>query len=164
MTGSTDPDGFKGLTECKLTCGPCSRLWPKPNEGYIQPIRLTFSLFFFYLLIDVTNVWSKNLYLFSMGSCSNSGVVRKFDPNTVEIEMLDENSGTFEYLNRTLIDHLKFLTSEFDLQIEPKYPKVKREDNDDDLQIKIKVNIGMKALHIFIYSLHLKIQYKLIIY
>ena len=90
-----------------------------------------------------------------MGSCSNSGVVRKFDPNTVEIEMLDENSGTFEYLNRTLIDHLRFLTSEFDQQIETKYPKIKREDNDDDLQIKIKINIGMDAFHIFIYSLHL---------
>ena len=94
-----------------------------------------------------------------MGSCSNSGVVRKFDPNTVEIEMLEENSGTFEYLNRTLIDHLRFLTSEFDQQIEAKYPKVKREDNDDDLQIKIKVNIGMKASHIFIYSLHLTILF-----
>ena len=89
-----------------------------------------------------------------MGSCSNSGVVRKFDPTRVEIEMLEENSGTFEYLNRTLIDHLRFLTSKFDQQIETKYPKVKPEDNDDDLQIKIKVNIGKKALHIFIYSLH----------
>ena len=86
-----------------------------------------------------------------MGSCSNSGVVRKFDPNTVEIEMLEENSGTFEYLNRTLIDHLRFLTSEFDQKIEPKYPKMKRDGDDDALQIKIKVNIGMKALHIFIY-------------
>ena len=88
-----------------------------------------------------------------MGSCSNSKVVRKFDPTRVEIEMVDENSGTFEYLNRTLIDHLRFLTSEFDQQIQTKYPKVKRQDNDDDLKIKIKVNIGMKALYIFIYSL-----------
>ena len=85
-----------------------------------------------------------------MGSCSNSGVVRKFDPNSVEIEMLEENDVTFEYLNRTLLDHLRFLTSEFDQQIEPKYPKVKREDNDDDLQIKIKVNIGTISLYILI--------------
>ena len=42
VPGSTYPDEYKGLTECKLTCGPCSRLWPKPNEGYIQPIRLPF--------------------------------------------------------------------------------------------------------------------------
>ena len=88
-----------------------------------------------------------------MGSCSNSGVVRKFDPNRVEIEMLEENDVTFEYLNRTLIDHLRFLTSEFDHQKDPKNQKDEREDDDDDLQIKIKVNIGMKVLHIFTYSL-----------
>ena len=57
VTGSTDPDGFKGLTECKLTCGPCSRLWPKPNEGYIQPLNC--HLFSF----KITIVWSKNFYL-----------------------------------------------------------------------------------------------------
>ena len=28
-------DGYMGLTECKLTCGQCSRLWPKPNEGCV---------------------------------------------------------------------------------------------------------------------------------
>ena len=94
-----------------------------------------------------------------MGSCSNSGVVRKFNPNTVEIQMPEENSGTFEYLNRTLIDHLRFLTSEFDQQIQTKYPKVKRQDNDDDLKIKIKVNIGMKALHILICFWHLTIKF-----
>ena len=81
-----------------------------------------------------------------MGSCLNSGVVRKFDPNRVEIEMLEENDVTFEYLNRTLIDHLRFLTSDFDQQIEPKYPENEREDDDDGLQIKIKVEIGTKAL------------------
>ena len=85
-----------------------------------------------------------------MGSCLNSGVVRKFDPNRVEIETLEENDVTFEYLNRTLIDHLRFLTSEFDQQIEPKYQKNEREDDDDGLQIKIKVNIGTKALYISI--------------
>ena len=85
-----------------------------------------------------------------MGSCSNSGVVRKFDPNSVEIEMLEENDVTFEYLNRTLIDHLRFLTSEFDQQIEPKYQKDEREDDDDGLHIKIKINIGTKALYILI--------------
>ena len=85
-----------------------------------------------------------------MGSCLNSGVVRKFDPNRVEIEMLEENDVTFEYLNRTLIDHLRFLTSEFDQQIERKYQKHEREDDDDGLQIKIKVNIGTKALYISI--------------
>ena len=81
-----------------------------------------------------------------MGSCSNSGVVRKFAPNTVEIDMVEENSGTFQYLNRTLIDHLKFLTSEFDQRFKPKYPKNKREDDHGDLQIKIKVDIGRKSL------------------
>ena len=86
------------------------------------------------------------IFLFSNGSCSNSGVVHKFDPNRVEIEMTDENSGTFEYLNRTLIDHLKFLTSEFDQRFKPKYPKNKREDDHGDLQIKIKVDIGRKSL------------------
>ena len=90
------------------------------------------------------------IFLFSNGSCSNSGVVHKFDPNRVEIEMTDENSGTFEYLNRTLIDHLRFLAPEFDQQIEPKYQKDEREDDDDGLQIKIKVNIGTKALYILI--------------
>ena len=35
VAGSTKRGEYKGLTECKLTCGPCSRLWPKPNEGYI---------------------------------------------------------------------------------------------------------------------------------
>ena len=85
-----------------------------------------------------------------MGSCSNSGVVRKFNPNTVEIQMPEENSGTFEYLNRTLIDHLRFLTSDFDQQIKPKYQKDEREDDDDGLQIKIKVEIGTKALYISI--------------
>ena len=84
-----------------------------------------------------------------MGSCSNSGVVRKFDPNRVKIEMLEENDGTFDYLNRTLIDHLRFLTSEFDQQIKPKYQQDERED-DDDLQIKIKVNIGTISLYILI--------------
>ena len=39
VAGSTNPDEHKGLTECKLTCGPCSRLWPKPNiyQEYVQP-------------------------------------------------------------------------------------------------------------------------------
>ena len=81
-----------------------------------------------------------------MGLCLNSGVVRKFNPYNVEFEMLEENSATFDYLNRTLIDHLKFLTSDFDQRFKPKYPKNKREDDHGDLQIKIKVDIGRKSL------------------
>ena len=66
--------------------------------------------------------------------------------------MLDENDVTFEYLNRTLLDHLRFLTSEFDQRINPSYPKIKREDDyDGDLKVKIKAIIGINNLHFLLY-------------